>query len=78
MRDTTDEWADKTDDALDTVETIDKMVDLYQPFVNDNTYIFASQALFAAEIVEPEFRCDPKSIDWRSYWLDVHVPGLRK
>ena len=27
LRKTTDEWADKTDDALDTVETIDKMVD---------------------------------------------------
>ena len=78
MRARLDEWADKTDDALDTVETIDKMVDLYQPFVNDNHYVFVSQALFAAEVVEPEFRCDPRSIDWRSYWIEVHVPGLRK
>jgi hypothetical protein len=46
MRKQLDEWADKTDDALDTVETIDKMVDLYQPFVHDNHYIFVSQALF--------------------------------
>jgi len=78
MRTTLDEWADKTDDALDTVDTIDKMVDLYQPFVHDNHYIFVSQALFVAEVVEPEFRCDPRSIDWRSYWVDTHVPGLRK
>jgi len=78
MREKLDEWADKTDDALDTVDTIDKMVDLYQPFVHDNHYIFVSQALFTAEIVEAEFRCDPRSIDWRSYWVDTHVPGLRK
>ena len=78
LRKTTDEWADKTDDALDTVETIDKMVDLYQPFVHDNQYIFVSEALFAAPIVEPEFDCDPRNISWREYWLDVHVPGLRK
>jgi hypothetical protein len=78
MRARLDEWADKTEDALDTIETIDKMVDLYQPFVNDNQYIFVSQALFAAEVVEPEFRCDPKSIPWRGYWVDIHVPGLRK
>ncbi len=78
MRKRADEWADKTDDALDTVETIDKMVDLYQPFVHDNAYIFVSQALFMHTIAEPEFRCDPKSIDWRRYWIDTHVPGLRK
>ncbi|HEY0133338.1 MAG TPA: hypothetical protein VGB85_04640, partial [Nannocystis sp.] len=78
MRKQLDEWADKTDDALDTVETIDKMVDLYQPFVHDNHYIFVSQALFTAEIVEEDFRCDPRSISWRSYWIDIHVPGLRK
>ncbi len=78
LRSTTDEWADKTDDALDTVETIDKMVDLYQPFVHDNHYVFVSQALFAAPLVEPEFDCDPRNIRWRDYWLDIHVPGLRK
>ncbi len=78
MRRRADEWADKTDDALDTVETIDKMVDLYQPFVHDNAYIFTSQALFTAPVVEPEFHCDPGSIDWRRYWGGVHVPGPRK
>ncbi len=78
MRSRADEWADKTDDALDTVETIDKMVDLYQPFVHDNAYIFVSQALFVRTVAEPEFRCDPRSIDWRRYWIDTHVPGLRK
>jgi hypothetical protein len=28
--------------------------------------------------VEPEFHCHPNSIDWRAYWIDIHVPGLRK
>jgi long-chain acyl-CoA synthetase len=72
------ELADRTDDALDALDTIQKVVDLYLPFVHDNHFIFASQALHAAPIVEPEFRCDPRDIDWRRYWLDIHVPGLRK
>ena len=54
------------------------MVDLYQPFVHDNHYVFVSQALFAAPLVEPEFDCDPRNIRWLDYWLDIHVPGLRK
>ena len=64
--------------GLSNSEAVDKMVDLYQPFVHDNQYIFVSEALFAAPIVEPEFDCDPRNISWREYWLDVHVPGLRK
>ena len=31
-----------------------------------------------AEKAEPELRFEPESIEWRSYWLDVHMPGLRR
>ena len=24
------------------------------------------------------FAADPRDIDWRRYWIDVHVPGLRR
>jgi hypothetical protein len=25
-----------------------------------------------------EWRFEPERIDWRRYWLDVHMPGLRR
>jgi hypothetical protein len=28
--------------------------------------------------VEPFFHYEPKRLDWRRYWIDQHVPGLRR
>lgn len=78
LRPSVSDMVEKTDDALDTIDTIAKVVDLYQPFVHDNSFIFVSNALHADPPVEPEFHCHPQSLDWRSYWIDIHVPGLRK
>ena len=78
LRPSVDDMVKNTDDALDTIDTIAKVVDLYQPFVHDNVFIFVSSALHLHPPVEPEFLCHPAQIDWRSYWIDIHVPGLRK
>ena len=78
LRPSVDDMVKNTDDALDTIDTIAKVVDLYQPFVHDNVFIFVSKALHKHPPIEPEFHCHPNSIDWRAYWIDIHVPGLRK
>ena len=67
--------ADELDDKLDTIE---HLIDLYRPFILDNFFVFSTEALLRHEIVEPEFRVDPRAIDWRRYWIDVHIPGMRK
>ncbi len=57
---------------------IERMVDLFQPFIHDNTWTFAAQNLVKRDVVEPEWRFSIKSVDWRSYWKGTQVPGLRK
>lgn len=78
LRSSVSDMVKNTDDALDTIDTIAKVVDLYQPFVHDNRFIFEARALYHEDPVEPDFHCNPKSLDWRTYWIDIHVPGLRK
>ncbi|MCB9701600.1 MAG: SDR family oxidoreductase [Myxococcales bacterium] len=69
------ERADKIDESLDTIE---HLIDLYLPFIHDNTFVFRTDNLLSYDIVEPEHRWDPKDLDWRHYWINVHIPGLRK
>jgi nucleoside-diphosphate-sugar epimerase len=57
---------------------IEKLVDLYLPFMYESFYVFESRALDAHPPLEPEFRFEPEKLDWRRYWLDVHMPGLRR
>ncbi|MFT5432444.1 MAG: thioester reductase-like protein [Myxococcota bacterium] len=55
---------------------VQKVFEVFQPFIHDHRWIFESDAMNTHNVVEPEFQFNPESIDWRSYWLDVHVPGL--
>jgi long-chain acyl-CoA synthetase len=57
---------------------IEKLVDLYLPFMYESFYVFESRAVDAHPVLEPEFRFEPEKLDWRRYWLDVHMPGLRR
>jgi long-chain acyl-CoA synthetase len=57
---------------------IEKLVKLYLPFMYESFYVFKSQALDAHPPLEPEFDWGPAVFDWRKYWLDVHMPGLRR
>lgn len=68
----------RTDDALEAIDKIERMVELYLPFIHDHHFSFASRNLLRHPVVEPEFRCDPRDIDWRSYWIDIHIPGMRR
>jgi long-chain acyl-CoA synthetase len=71
-------WAKKADDARDKLSTIDRVLTLYLPFIYENFFVFQSAALRELSVVEPEFQVDTASIDWREYWIDIHMPGLRK
>src|SRR5262249_28050101 len=66
--------------ALDKVQ---KVIELYEPFILDNEYFFAanhikilSQALPQDEVAS--FGYDSESIDWYDYWINLHVPALRR
>ena len=57
---------------------LEDLVETYQPFIHDNYQIFVNRAMDAHPPMESEFHFDPRDIEWRSYWLDVHMPGLRR
>ena len=65
----------KTDSTLAQIE---ELVEHYLPFMYESFYVFVADAINRARVVEPEFRFEPEKMDWRSYWLDVHMPGRRR
>ena len=72
----------KTTQRIDRVDAklaqIEQMVRLYLPFMYESFYVFHSRALQRTPALEPGFRFEPESIDWRKYWIEVHIPGLRR
>ncbi len=78
IREQTDKWAEKAEDVKDKLNTIDRLLTLYLPFIHDNYFVFECAALRRNTVEEAAFVFDTTAIDWRHYWLEVHVPGLRK
>jgi nucleoside-diphosphate-sugar epimerase len=65
------------------LERVEKLIELYEPFILHNDHVFEadnvellSAALPADE--QREFGYDPGVIDWWEYWINIHVPALRK
>ena len=65
------------------LEKVQKVIDLYEPFIIDNEYFFAAdhikslaQALPGDEV--ERFDYDAERIDWYDYWINLHVPALRR
>jgi long-chain acyl-CoA synthetase len=57
--------------------------ELFHPFMVENAYIFRAdnvRSLFSRFRHEEQHLIpwDPEKLDWYSYWLDVHLPGLKK
>jgi len=67
--------SDRVDSKLSVAE---KVFDTYKPFVAEYKQRFSCDQLMALETVEPFFHYDPKRLDWRRYWMEQHVPGLRR
>ncbi|MBX7193950.1 MAG: SDR family oxidoreductase [Sandaracinaceae bacterium] len=69
--------------ASRTIGQVAEMLRMYQPFVFDNDLeLDTSHVRRATERLGPEERAlfgwDLASLDWRDYWMNVHVPGLDK
>ena len=70
--------ADGIDKANKGLKQVERVCELFKPFVHDNNWTFETRSLSSHTITEPEFRFEPEQIVWRKYWMDVHMPGLRK
>jgi thioester reductase-like protein len=62
---------------------VEKLIELYEPFILHNEQVFESEnvQLLSAAIPEDEraaFGYDPSEIDWWEYWINIHIPALRR
>jgi hypothetical protein len=65
------------------LERLEKLIELYEPFILHNEHVFEAQNIevLAAALAEEErgvFGYDPHAIDWWDYWINIHVPALRR
>ncbi len=65
------------------LERVIKLIALFEPFILENDHVFEaanverlSEALPAEE--RAAFEYDARSLDWWDYWINVHIPALRK
>ncbi|HKO95772.1 MAG TPA: AMP-binding protein [Pyrinomonadaceae bacterium] len=81
------EAIDRIKTGVDRVEEVTQETteafEMFRPFTIENAYIFRSdnvRALFAR--IRPDeqglLRWSPERFDWYDYWLNVHLPGLKK
>jgi long-chain acyl-CoA synthetase len=68
----------RIDGADKKLAQIEEMIRLYLPFMYESFHVFESRALDRTVPVEVELRFEPQSLDWRKYWIEVHIPGLRR
>ncbi len=62
---------------------VEKLIELYEPFILHNEHVFESEnARLLSAALSPEeralFAFDPESIDWWDYWINIHIPALRR
>jgi thioester reductase-like protein len=69
---------DRLNKAEKQLQEIQDLLDVYQPFIHDNFQIFSCRAIDSHPPTEPQFRFAPEEINWRKYWIEVHMPGLRR
>ena len=65
------------------LERVEKLIELFEPFILLNEHDFAadnienlSHALCPEE--QEEFGYDTRSLDWWEYWINIHIPALRR
>jgi len=65
------------------LEWVENLIALFEPFILLNEHVFEaenvrllSEALPAVE--KTTFGYDPCSIDWWDYWINIHIPALRR
>ncbi len=65
------------------LERVEKLVGLFEPFILHNEHDFVadnveklSQALVPEE--KEIFGYDTAGLDWWEYWIDIHIPALRR
>jgi thioester reductase-like protein len=62
---------------------VEKLIELYEPFILHNEQVFEAQNVQLLSMAlppeeQPAFGYDPSSVDWWDYWINIHIPALRR
>lgn len=65
------------------LERVEKLIELYEPFILHNEHVFEAQNVEMLSALLPPneregFGYDPHSLDWWDYWINIHIPALRR
>jgi fatty acyl-CoA reductase len=65
------------------LEKVEKLIGLFEPFILHNEHDFVADNVeklsYALTPEEREhFAYDTRSLDWWTYWIDIHIPALRR
>jgi thioester reductase-like protein len=66
-----------------SLERVEKLIALFEPFILLNEHDFGAdniEKLSYALVPEEreEFAYDTRSLDWWEYWINIHIPALRR
>jgi long-chain acyl-CoA synthetase len=65
------------------LERVEKLIELFEPFILLNEHDFAAENIekLSHALVPEErniFAYDTRSLDWWEYWINIHIPALRR
>ena len=66
-----------------SLEKVEKLIELFEPFILNNEHDFVAdnvEALSHALVPEEKagFGYNTRALDWWEYWINIHIPALRK
>jgi long-chain acyl-CoA synthetase len=70
----------KTERSLERVE---KLIELFEPFILLNEHDFIAENIEALSYAlvpeeQDQFGYNTRSLDWWDYWINIHIPALRR
>ena len=65
------------------LEKVVKLISLFEPFILHNDHVFEAANVERLSAALPpdeqaDFGYDSRALDWWDYWINVHIPALRK
>ena len=65
------------------LERLEKLIVLFEPFILHNEHDFVAENVEKLTRLLPEeerttFGYDTRALDWWEYWIDIHIPALRR
>jgi len=66
-----------------TLERLEKLIELFEPFIllNEHDFIAENIERLSYALVpddRDQFGYDTRSLDWWEYWINIHIPALRR